>query len=119
MRQTLVPFAQKNPDLQITTELKRAKHPLLRGEYLNGNKKAIGIKNMTVEEIDSYVFDLRNQIGRKVLQRKTPVEVAAAAPLNVEGKHTNSIQGEWSEQVSLIGLDFEIEHVHTASKEAV
>ena len=52
--------------MQIVTEVKRAKHPFLRGEYMNGNTKTIGIKNLDVEEINSYVADLRNQIGRKV-----------------------------------------------------
>ena len=66
IRTTLIPFAEKNPELQIRTELKRSKHPYLLGEYVNGNKKAIGIKNLPVEDIDGYVMDLRNQIGRKV-----------------------------------------------------
>jgi large subunit ribosomal protein L43 len=66
IRETLIPFAEKNPDLQIRTELKRARHPFLSGEYVNGNMKTIGIKNLSVEEIDDYIMDLRNQVGRKV-----------------------------------------------------
>lgn len=66
IRTTLIPFAESNPDLKIQTELKRSRHPYLCGKYLNGNQKLIDIKNLSVEEIDSYVMDLRNQIGRKV-----------------------------------------------------
>ena len=81
---------------------------------MNGNTKVIGIKNRSVEEIDTFIMDLRNQIGRKVLQRKHEIEVDKSKPANVEGKPHNSIQGEWHEHVSLIGLDFEIEHVYAA-----
>jgi hypothetical protein len=74
MSTDLVNFAKANEykdantetGLIIKTELKRCCHPFLRGYYLNGNTKTIGIKNLSVEEIDKYVLHLRNQIGRKV-----------------------------------------------------
>ena len=66
MRTNLVPMAVSNPELQIKTELKRAVHPFLRGMYLNGNTKTICIKNLPVEDIETYAKFLRNQIGRKV-----------------------------------------------------
>ncbi len=66
MRTNLVNFAQTNPELAVTTELKRCVHPFVRGNYVNGNTKTICIKNLDPEEITSYVNDLRNQIGRKV-----------------------------------------------------
>lgn len=39
---------------------------LIIGYYKNGNDKTICIKNITPENIESYILDLRNQIGRKV-----------------------------------------------------
>lgn len=66
MRSSLVSFAAKNPDMAIKTELKRAVHPFIRGLYANGNSKTICIKNLSPEDVNSYIFDLRNQIGRKV-----------------------------------------------------
>ena len=66
MRTNLVAMATSNPELEIKTELKRAVHPYLRGMYVNGNTKTICIKNLPVEEIETYAKFLRNQIGRKV-----------------------------------------------------
>ena len=66
IRNDLIAFASSNPEIQIRTHLKRNKHPFLRGTYLNGNSKTIGVKNLDPDVIKSYVLDLRNQVGRKV-----------------------------------------------------
>lgn len=66
MRTNLVTLASTNPELEIKTELKRAVHPFLRASYKNGNTKTICIKNLPVEEIQTYALFLRNQIGRRV-----------------------------------------------------
>ena len=71
MRTNLVAMATDNPQLEIKTELKRAVHPYLRGMYVNGNTKTICIKNLPVEEIETYAKFLRNQIGRKVKRPAT------------------------------------------------
>ena len=70
MRTQMVPFAEQNPSLQITTELKRATHPFIRGHYMIGTTKTIGIKNLSPDTINDLIYDLRNQIGRKVLPNK-------------------------------------------------
>lgn len=67
MRVELVKFAENNPDLSVKTELKRCAHPFVRGNYANGNTKTICVKNQQTEDISSYIYDLRNQIGRKVV----------------------------------------------------
>eukprot|EP01032_Pedospumella_encystans_P023044 gene23044-26098_t len=96
MRTNLVNFAQTNPELAVTTELKRCVHPYVRGNYINGNTKTICIKNLEPEKITSYVNDLRNQIGRKSGSKgyKKPVLTRCT-----------SIQGEWHERMDLIGLE--------------
>jgi large subunit ribosomal protein L43 len=66
MKNNLIEFAKLNPHITIRTELKRCRHPFLRGSYLNGNEKTIGIKNLEIPAIESYVKHLRMQIGRKV-----------------------------------------------------
>ncbi len=66
MSNNLLNFAKNNAALQIKTELKRAKHPLLIGQYANGNTKTVCIKNLDVATIESQVAHLRNQIGRRV-----------------------------------------------------
>eukprot|EP01038_Epipyxis_sp_PR26KG_P008160 gene8160-11044_t len=99
MRINLVSFAQANPNCMVQTERKRNVHPFLRGVYVNGNSKTICVKNLSAEEIHDYVLHLRNQIGRKMNSTgyKKPVL----------SKRT-SIQGEWSEKMSLINLKLDI-----------
>ena len=66
MRLNLINFANRNPEINIKTEKKRCCHPILYGNYMNGNTKQICIKNLEPEQITDYVLFLRNQIGRKV-----------------------------------------------------
>ncbi len=66
MNKNLLNFAKGNPDLQIRTEIKRAKHPVVRGEYMNGNSKTVCVKNLAPENIEQQIFHLRNQAGKKV-----------------------------------------------------
>lgn len=39
IKRDLIPLASANPELILRTEVKRAKHPFLRGIYANGNEK--------------------------------------------------------------------------------
>ncbi|RYH26240.1 hypothetical protein EON65_14830 [archaeon] len=66
MNKELVKLAAANPTLQITTEIKRNHHPIVRGNYINGNSKTICIKNLNPQGVHEKVLHLRNQIGRKV-----------------------------------------------------
>lgn len=66
MQQNLLTFAKSNPELKITAEVKRSKHPCVTGRYLNGNVKTIGIKNLNPLEVQEQVLHLRNQLGRRV-----------------------------------------------------
>lgn len=66
MRKNLVQFAQENPEIEISTVMKRNVHPFIRGIYLNKNIKVIDLRNYEVKDIQSQVLHLRNQIGRRV-----------------------------------------------------
>ena len=66
MRLNLITFASNNPEINIKAEKKRCCHPILYGNYMNGNMKQVCIKNLEPDEITEYVLFLRNQIGRKV-----------------------------------------------------
>ena len=70
IRTDLISLAESNPELSIKTEIKRCKHPFLRGVYANGNSKTIGVKNLPGDDLTSYFYDLRNQVGRKVRERE-------------------------------------------------
>mmetsp|Transcript_19297 Transcript_19297/g.17529 ORF Transcript_19297/g.17529 Transcript_19297/m.17529 type:complete len:132 (-) Transcript_19297:21-416(-) len=99
IRTKLVDFATNNPSLIITTEIKRNKHPFLKGIYLNGNDKVICVKNQDSNVIHNYALFLRNQIGRKMAEGYN------------KPKMTNkpSIQGEWHERLDLIDLKFNVQ----------
>lgn len=98
MRTELVALASTNPELTIRTELKRSTHPFLQGNYVNGNTKTIGVKNLTVEDIQNYALDLRNQHGRKMGKKGYKKPVLSSRP---------SIQGEWHERMDIIDLPFD------------
>ena len=108
MQTSLVDFASSNPKMEVETEIKRNKHPFVRGYYMNGNIKTIGIKNLDPELIEDYVLDLRNQIGRKISSKGYALPVLSTTP---------SIQGEWNEDVVLNDLKFQIKHIPSEKKE--
>ena len=73
IREALVPWCEQHPQVQV------------RAEYLNGNRKVVGVKNLAPFEIESYMTDLRNQVGRKVAAVKK--DVVSDVP---------SVQGSWT-----------------------
>ena len=100
MKTRLVPLAEANPTLVIRTEKKRATHPFLRGVYLNGNEKTIGVKNLDSEEVHDFALDLRNQLGRKTSAHGYKKPVVSSRP---------SVQGEWHEGLDMNQYDVKIE----------
>jgi large subunit ribosomal protein L43 len=96
MQQKLVKFAAANPQLAISTEKRRNRHPCLTGRYVNGNTKVIGIKNLEVDEINEQVLHLRNQIGRKMAEGYKK-QVMSKLP---------SIQGQWHFVLLALGWGF-------------
>eukprot|EP01033_Poteriospumella_lacustris_P011396 gene11394-8110_t len=100
MQKNLIPFAASNPDLTITALKKRNRHPCITGTYVNGNKKAIGIKNLDEDGVQQQINHLRNQVGRKMPEGYKH-SVVSKFP---------SIQGEWHERMDLIGLSVQVSH---------
>ncbi|KAK7275520.1 hypothetical protein RIF29_16639 [Crotalaria pallida] len=88
MESNLPAFKEKNPQLEVVTELIRGQHPHLKGFYKNKNQKVICVKNMDPEEILLHASRLRDQLGRKVLKLKTRHVT----------KHP-SVQGTWTTAV--------------------
>ncbi|KAK8357265.1 hypothetical protein V6Z12_A05G408400 [Gossypium hirsutum] len=71
MESELPTFKEKNPQLEVVTELIRGQHPHLKGFYKNKNERVVCVKNMTPEDILLYGTRLRNALGRKVVKLKT------------------------------------------------
>ncbi|KAM1023647.1 hypothetical protein EV1_044056 [Malus domestica] len=88
METYLPTFKEKNPQLEVITELIRGQHPHLKGLYKNKTEKVVCVKNMDSEEVLQYANRLRNQLGRKVVKLKTRHVT----------KHP-SVQGTWTTDV--------------------
>ncbi|KAK8310014.1 hypothetical protein V6Z11_D02G159400 [Gossypium hirsutum] len=71
MESELPTFKEKNPQLEVVTELIRGQHPHLKGFYKNKNERVVCVNNMTPEDILLYATRLRNALGRKVVKLKT------------------------------------------------
>ncbi|PPD99915.1 hypothetical protein GOBAR_DD03095 [Gossypium barbadense] len=71
MESELPTFKEKNPQLEVVTELIRGQHPHLKGFYKNKNERVVCVKNMTPEDILLSATRLRNALGRKVVKLKT------------------------------------------------
>ena len=100
LRSSFLPFAASNPDTQFKTELKRNRHPIIRGTYSNGNSKTICVKNLEPKRIHEFAMFLRNQIGYKMNGKyKKPI---------MKSENT-SIQGCWHERMDLIPLKMNVE----------
>ncbi|KAI3470648.1 hypothetical protein Pfo_027311 [Paulownia fortunei] len=90
MESHLPAFREKNPQLEVVTELNRGYHPLLKGLYNNKNERVVCIKNMTPEDILQCATRLRNAQGRKVVKLKTRHVT----------KHP-SVQGTWTTDLKM------------------
>ncbi|KAJ8562583.1 hypothetical protein K7X08_031035 [Anisodus acutangulus] len=90
MESELPAFKQKNPQLEVVTELNRGQHPFLKGLYKNKNERVVCVKNLSQDEVLEAATKLRNSLGRKVVKLKT--------------RHVTkqpSVQGTWSTALEL------------------
>ncbi|XP_020242151.1 54S ribosomal protein L51, mitochondrial isoform X1 [Asparagus officinalis] len=85
MESQLPAFKEKNPQLEVVTELIRGQHPHLKGQYKNHNERVICVKNLEPEDILLHATRLRNALGRKVVKLRTRHVT----------KHP-SVQGTWT-----------------------
>ncbi|KAL2529948.1 54S ribosomal protein L51 [Forsythia ovata] len=63
-------FKEKNPQLEVITQLNRSHRPLLKGLY-SKNELVVCVKNMNPEDTLQSATRLRNALGRKVVKLKT------------------------------------------------
>ncbi|CAN0423352.1 unnamed protein product [Ectocarpus sp. 8 AP-2014] len=99
IRQRIVEFANNTPAAEVVTELRPGQHPYIMGDYVTGEVKTIGIKNIAPGEIMDYAMMLRNSSGHKVRKFKKPVE-----------SRYPSIQGVWDIDAPLHTTDIHVEH---------
>ncbi|CAG8595712.1 5154_t:CDS:2 [Paraglomus brasilianum] len=86
LKNGLVQFARKNPQIEIVVKPRPSKHPVIRGIYLNGNDKVICVRNLDTATIAEKVHQIRDSSGKKADKRfKKPVLST-----------TESVRGIWS-----------------------
>ena len=73
IRHTLPIFARQNPQIEITVSPRHSQHPIVRGHYVNGQKKEIDVRNMEKQQILKQVEYLRNEDGEKLKRVIKPV----------------------------------------------
>ncbi|CAL4913183.1 unnamed protein product [Urochloa decumbens] len=90
MEAHLPAFKEKNPHLEVVTELVRGQHPNLKGIYKNHNKRVVCVRNLPPDEILLQASRLRNSLGRKVVKLRT--------------RHVTkrpSVQGTWTTDLKM------------------
>jgi len=84
--ETMLPaFKQKFPQYEVATEIRKGKHPYVRGDYVKGIPRIVGVKNLPVDEIEFHVKNLRRHTNDKATHLKKRVLTK-----------TPSIQGKWT-----------------------
>eukprot|EP01139_Manchomonas_bermudensis_P017201 Amastigsp_a516816_32.p1 type:complete len:149 gc:universal Amastigsp_a516816_32:629-183(-) len=81
-------IAATNSAIEFTAAVKAGRHPQLIGEYSNGARHSIGIKNLSEKAIAERLELLRNRAGYKVRTRDAINRVVRAAG-------GVSVQGVW------------------------
>jgi large subunit ribosomal protein L43 len=77
-------IAQENPKIEFEV-LKQSGHPILRGEYVNGNEKVICVRNYEHSKITDKIKLLADSSGAKLKHYTKPVN-----------SHNPSVRGIWS-----------------------
>mmetsp|Transcript_18320 Transcript_18320/g.38118 ORF Transcript_18320/g.38118 Transcript_18320/m.38118 type:complete len:132 (+) Transcript_18320:213-608(+) len=96
----LRPIALANPDLEIAVETRGGRHPFVRGEYLTGWDKTIGVKNEDPAKIVDKITMLNESSGRKLTKFTKPVY-----------EKRMSVQGRWTPGLDIKDDVFEVKEV--------
>ena len=82
----LTEYAAQYPHAEVTSTVRRGKHPHMTGEFLNGNTKTVDLRNMEEEQIK---FHLRYMFSEKGKRGGGPVKNGRRFTVN------KSVQGMW------------------------
>ncbi|ORY86162.1 thioredoxin-like protein [Protomyces lactucae-debilis] len=85
LQRDLAKFASAHPQIEFVIAKRPHRHPILRGEYINGREKVICVRNLKSSEILSKLNLLRDASGAKLKKFKHPVEST-----------NESVRGVWS-----------------------
>ncbi|KAJ5918976.1 54S ribosomal protein L51 [Penicillium verhagenii] len=85
LTQTLPQFARENPQIELRVSPRPGKHPVIKGQYINGREKAICVRNLEPFEVLKKAMILKDASGEKLKRVKKPVTSI-----------TESVRGIWS-----------------------
>ena len=83
---SLTEYAAQYPHAEVTSTVRRGKHPHMTGEFRNGNTKTVDLRNMEEEQIK---FHLRYMFSEKGKRGGGPVKNGRRFTVN------KSVQGMW------------------------
>jgi large subunit ribosomal protein L43 len=86
----ILDWAAAHPSVQVEVLVRNGNHPFVEGEYVTGLPKQIGVKNIEIPQLTSYMKMLYNSSGRKIKRLAVPVVTS-----------TPTIQGIWSPMLDL------------------
>ena len=99
-------FEQTNPQIEISTVVNNGHHPVIIGEYLNGNSRTTCVKNTKPIDILGVMQTLRDTWGKKVQTLKTSERHVTKTP---------SIQGVWTSDLRILSEEEYTEMIENQS----
>lgn len=84
LSQELKDIASKYPEVEFVVQ-KKSGHPIVQGEYVNGQTKTICVRNFSPGEIRHKIQTVRDSSGNRLQKYKYPVKSTS-----------ESVRGVWS-----------------------
>jgi|TARA_B110000977_G_scaffold59644_1_gene81022 large subunit ribosomal protein L43 len=61
----LTEYAQNHPHAEVTSTVRRGRHPHMTGEFRNGNTKTVNLRNMEMDDITFHLSYMFSEKGKK------------------------------------------------------
>lgn len=74
IKHNLARFARNNPGIEINVTRRPARHPIIRGMYINGREKVVCVRNLEIDQIMQKAELLRDASGEKLKRIIKPVQ---------------------------------------------
>ena len=100
----IIKLAQENPTVEIICQVRPAKHPFIKGDYLTGYGKQVCVKNESFKIIRQTINRLLWSSGRKIKKFEKPVLT-----------NTPSVQGMWAPMLDIAQQNWDIKLVDSKS----
>ena len=82
----LTEYAREYPHAEVTSTIRRGRHPHMVGHFLNGNTKTVDLRNIEIEQVKFHLHYMFSEKGKK-----------GGGPVKNGRKFTvnKSVQGGW------------------------